>query len=96
MHGMVKNAYYPMKKRVTITLDPEVHDRAKRVARTRKTTFSGLVESCLKASSREAEKENGGTLVDEMIGSGSLRESPKYSDPLFDAMRDKYVAESGA
>lgn len=95
-HAVVNCAYYSMKKRVTITLDPEVHNRAKRVARTRKTTFSGLVESCLKESSREAEAKNGGTLVDEMIGSASLREPPKESDPLFDALRDKYVAESGA
>jgi hypothetical protein len=84
-----------MKKRVTITLDPGVHARAKRLARKRKTTLSGLVESCLRESSREAE-EAGGTLVDEMIGSASLREPPNRSDPLYQALREKYVAESGS
>ncbi len=82
-----------MKKRVTITLDPQIHDRAKRVARARKTTLSGLVESCLKGSSLETERS--GTLVDEMIGSASLRDPPENPDPLFNELRRKYVAESG-
>ncbi|MEX2381056.1 MAG: DUF6364 family protein [Opitutales bacterium] len=91
MHWMVKDTFN-MKKRVTITLDPGVHDRAKRLARKKKTTLSGLLESCLREFERE--EGEGETLVDEMIGSGSLREPPETFDPLYKALRDKYIPGS--
>ncbi len=56
-----------MKKRATITIDPEVHARARRLARQRKTTVSGLIESLLASEGR-----SGGSLVEEMLGSAAL------------------------
>ncbi len=81
-----------MKKRVTITLDPAIHERAKRLAKKRNTSVSGLFESYVTASAARGERDEG-TLVDEMIGSAELREPPPRSDPLYDALREKYVAE---
>lgn len=81
-----------MKKRITITLDPSVHERAKRLARKRKTSVSGLLASFVTAA---AGQETGKKmLVDEMIGSAELREPPARTDPLYDALRAKYLAES--
>jgi hypothetical protein len=77
MHGM--------KNRVTITLDPAIHRAAKRTARSRSTTLSGLVETLLSA----ATEKSGVSVVDGMIGSSALRETS--SDPLAEALRAKYL-----
>jgi hypothetical protein len=74
-----------MKTRVTITLDPATFRAAKRTARSRSTTFSGLVETLL------ASVNSGTSLVDGMIGSAELREAAPGSDPLGDALRRKYL-----
>lgn len=77
-----------MKRRVTITLDPRVHDRARQVARARRTTVSGLIEGFL----REATPSRATTsVVDRMIGSGTLRDPAPGSDPLFEALRNRHL-----
>ena len=76
-----------MKARVTITLDPATHRAAKRTARSRSTTLSGLVETLLASVAGGSDA----SLVDRMIGSASVRESPKGGDPLGDALRKKYL-----
>ena len=73
-----------MKSRVTITLDPDVHARAKQVARARRTTVSGLIESFLRLSAAAPVDRAGGSLVDEMLGSAELRDVPPGTDLLFD------------
>lgn len=60
-----------MKTRVTITLDPEVHARARPIARARRTTVSGLIEALLR--SPEAAGTGRSSPVDEMLGSAELR-----------------------
>lgn len=77
-----------MKTRVTITLDPELHARAKRVARARRTTVSGLIEAYLRSP---AAAEAGRSLVDEMLGSAELRTVARGRDPLYDALRARHV-----
>ncbi|MFN2432831.1 MAG: DUF6364 family protein [Gemmatimonadota bacterium] len=77
-----------MKTRVTITLDPEMHARAKRIARARRTTVSGLVQAFLRSPDAAGQDES---LVDEMLGSGELRSLKRGRDPLFDALRKRYV-----
>ncbi len=77
-----------MKARVTITLDPEVHARAKRTARVRRTTVSGLIEGFLR-SPLAAGKE--GSLVDEMLGSGKLRKVKPGRDPLYDELHERFI-----
>lgn len=78
-----------MKTRVTITLDPEVHARAKRAARARRTTVSGLIETFLR-SPEAASKDR--SLVGEMLGSGELRAVRRGRDALYDALRDRHIA----
>jgi hypothetical protein len=77
-----------MKTRVTISLDPEVHRRAKQIATKRHTTVSGLIESLLQAESAPV-KKNG--IVASMIGSASLRTPARVTDPLHEALTAKYL-----
>ena len=76
-----------MKKRVTITLDPEVHRLARQTARKRKTTVSGLIETLLQSES--APQKSG--IVAGMVGSASLRAPATGSDPLYDVLQAKYI-----
>ena len=77
-----------MKTRVTITLDPEVHARAKAVARARRTTVSGLIEAFL----RSPDAVGSGALVDEMLGCAELRSVEPGRDPLYDALHSRHIA----
>lgn len=76
-----------MKTRVTITLDPEVHRRAKQAARKKHTTVSGLIETLLQAESAPRKR----SIVAEMTGIASLREPTPGTDPRYDALKGKYV-----
>lgn len=75
-----------MKTRVTITLDPDLHARAKQVARARRTTVSGLIETFLRST------DAGGSRVDEMLGSAELRAWEPGRDPLHDALYARHIA----
>ena len=77
-----------MKIRVTITLDPELHAHAKRVARARRTSVSGLFEEFLRTTPSLRGKK---FLVDSLVGCVELRDSPPGKDPLHDALRAKYL-----
>ncbi len=78
-----------MKTRVTITLDPEVHARAKAVARARRTSVSGLIEAFLRSPDVAGA---GGSLVDEMLGCAELRTVEDGRDPLYDALHARRIA----
>ena len=82
-----------MKRRVTITLDPAIHARARQVARARRTTVSGLIEGFLRVVPAS---KGAVSLVDEMVGSAELREPMTSSDPLFDALHRRHVARGKA
>jgi hypothetical protein len=58
-----------MKTRATITIDPELHARAKRMAKQRQTSVSGLFEHFLKSH-----PDSDISAVDQMVGAASLRE----------------------
>ncbi len=77
-----------MKTRVTISLDPEVHARAKAMARARRTTVSGLIEDFLRSSEAPG---TGVSLVDEMIGCAELRPVEPGRDPLYDALHGRHI-----
>lgn len=77
-----------MKTRVTITLEPEVHRLAKKAARRRRTTVSGLFASLVEAEEAARSK---GNIVAAMVGSARLREPAPGSDPLHEALRSKYL-----
>jgi hypothetical protein len=99
MYRVDYDAYFDsiatMKSRVTITLDPDVHARAKQAARARRTTVSGLIESFLR-SPAAAPTRSGRSLVDQMLGSGELRSVPAGVDPLFDALHARHIAPRSA
>lgn len=95
MHASHYDAYdlsdIVMKSRVTITLDPHVHARAKLAARARRTTVSGLIESFLRSPAAAPEARSGGSLVDEMLGSAELRDVQPGTDPLYDALHARHI-----
>ncbi len=78
-----------MKARVTITLDPEVHASAKRTARARRTTVSGLIETFLRSPQAAGKAKS---LVDKMLGSGELRAVKRGRNPLYDALHERHIA----
>ena len=78
-----------MKARVTITLDPEVHARAKRTARARRTTVSGLIEGFLRSPQAAGQDKS---LVDEMLGCSELRMVKRGRDPLYDQLHERLIA----
>ena len=82
-----------MKTLVTITLDPEVHARAKAVARARRTTVSGLIEAFLRSPDTAG---SGGSLVDEMLGCAERRSVEPGRDPLYDALHSRHIAHGSA
>jgi hypothetical protein len=81
-----------MKTRVTITLDSAVHAQAKRVARARRTTVSGMIEAYL----RRPDPESGDLLVDRMIGSAELKPIVRGRDPIHDALYARYIERDGS
>lgn len=76
---------HTMKTRVTITIDPSLHARAKRLAKQRRTSVSGLFETLIKE-----QPETQTSFVEQMLGSASLR-SAKTDDPRRAALRAKYL-----
>jgi hypothetical protein len=78
----------PWKTRVTITLAPATHQRAKRTAAKRNTTVSGLIDALLQS----AETPTQASLVNQMIGAATLRDPAPELDPLFNALKAKYSA----
>ncbi len=76
-----------MKTRVTITIDPAVHRRAKRVARSRGTSVSGLIEAALESVTAVSKP----SVVDAMIGSAALRNPSVGEDTLYEALASKHL-----
>lgn len=76
-----------LKTRVTITLEPAIHQRAKRTARARNTSVSGLIETLLESAELPAKS----SLVDRMIGSASLNSPAADTDPLYDILAAKHL-----
>lgn len=80
-----------MKRNVTLTLTPAIHARAKRIARARRTTVSGLVTAFVRAAPENSTLAPK-SLVDEMLGSAELRRPAAGRDPLYDALHARQVA----
>lgn len=76
-----------MKSRISITIDPEVHRGAQRLARVQGTSVSGLVESLL---SRQVQAASG-SVVDKLVGSAQLREPAAGDDVRYEQLRRKYL-----
>jgi hypothetical protein len=79
-----------MKSRITITLDPKVHELARKTAKRRDTTVSGLIEGLLREEGAHSQRG----LVEKMTGAASLRDTAGGKggrDLLRDALRAKYI-----
>lgn len=76
-----------MKRRVTITLDPEIHRLAKKSAGMKGTSLSGLIGSLLQSEVGAAKSGAAARLV----GSAELRGPVPGGDPLHDALSAKYL-----
>ena len=74
-----------MKTRVTVTLDPKVHKRAKLLARRQKASVSGLIEKLLSEQSGSDD-----SIVENMVGSASLKQARK-GDARQTKLMEKYL-----
>ena len=79
-----------MKKHITISLDPLVHDLAQKTAKKKRTSLSALIESLLQSANSEMNEHR---ILQQMIGSGSLRNSVAGTDPLYDSLKTKYLTK---
>jgi hypothetical protein len=75
-----------MKMRASITIDPELHARAKALARRRRTSVSGLFESYVRSQTLDD-----ASVVDGMIGSAEFKKKAVGSNPLRDRLMAKYL-----
>lgn len=75
-----------MKMRATITIDPEVHAQARKLANRRKTTVSGLIESLLREQASGA-----ASIVDALVGSAELKDPPDAGDQRAENLHRKYL-----
>jgi hypothetical protein len=75
-----------MKTRATLTLNPELHERAKRLAKHRRTSVSGLFESYL-----ASQPEPDASITDRLIGSASLNPAENNPDPRRERLIKKYL-----
>ena len=76
------------KRRVTLTLDPGVHQEAVRIAKARGMSFSGLVQSVLSQQHERTTEEWMASLRSHAAG---VEVPPRGEDPLFDSIWEKHV-----
>lgn len=77
-----------MKRRITLTIDPAVVRHAKRMARVRRTSLSGLVEDLMRSASSPGGEEPG-SFVDRWTGKFTVAES-EPGDQRMAILKAKY------
>jgi len=80
-----------MKSRITLTMDPEIARKAKRIAHARRTNVSALIEDLVRSASVADSKPR-----EDFVGKwkGKLRlRKPAAPDPLFNALKKRYKVE---
>jgi hypothetical protein len=77
-----------MKDRISITLDPEVVEHGKRIAKARDTTLSGLIEDLLREQGHPAQHRRAGSFSKRWRGKLALRHDP--SDALLQVLKAKH------
>lgn len=75
-----------MKTRATITIEPSLHARAKRLAKQRRTSVSGLFEAFIK----EQPEATDVSVVEQMVGSASLKPA-RANDRRRATLESKYL-----
>jgi len=74
-----------MKTKATIYINPDTLSEAKKIAKAKNTTVSGLIEHLLKQASVSAADP-----VKNLIGSAELN-SAYSNDPLYEKLTEKYI-----
>jgi hypothetical protein len=82
-----------MKRRLTVTIDANVAKRVERLAHTRKTSVSAVIEESLRESTKPERqprtKKSTPSFGQKWAGKLRLR-TPSGADPLLDALKSKY------
>ncbi len=76
-----------MKTRVTLTIDPEIAGKAKKIAHARKTSVSALVEDLIRRTPVSAKLED--DFVDRWAGKLQVRR-PFKAEPRFEYLKKRY------
>jgi len=76
-----------MKSRVTLTIDPEIAGRAKKIAHARKTSVSALVEDLIRRTPVSPKLEQ--DFVEKWAGKLRLRR-PSNTEPRFEYLKKRY------
>jgi hypothetical protein len=79
---------HTMKNRITLTMDPEVAKRAKRIAHERKTSVSALIEDLVRSTPVLRQKSRV-SFTDKWAGKLQVRESSP-SDLRLKALKERY------
>lgn len=82
---------HTMKSRVTLTVDPLVMSKAKKVAHSRRTSVSGLIESLIRQIPDSTGKPKV-SFADKWAGKFQLRQSRK-PDPKLKYLKKRYGLE---
>ena len=88
-----------MKKKLTLTIDEKIKERAKEAARERGVSVSELVEGYLKTISRESDswQPKDGSVVSKISGSVQQKDISKtYSNIVSDALLKRYGYDESA
>ncbi len=82
-----------MNKKLTLSLDNDVIDKAKIYARNHKKSLSNLVENYFRLIILNIKKEKSdfSKLVKELIGSVKVPENFNYDDAKYEYLKDKYL-----
>ena len=79
---------HTMKSRITLTMDPDVAKRAKKIAHARRTNVSALIEDLVRNASVTAARHEP-SFAEKWTGKLHLRK-PKSADPKLDALKKRY------
>ena len=77
-----------MKSRVTLTVDPKVIKKAKKIAHVRRTSVSALVEDLLRQTPVSSDREEA-SFVDKWTGKFRLRK-PAKPDARLEYLKNRY------
>jgi hypothetical protein len=81
---------HTMKHRVTLTIDPEIATRAKKIAYSRRTSVSALVEDLIRNTPVSSKSQE--SFVEKWAGKFQLRKSSK-PDPRMNYLKKRYGFE---
>lgn len=81
-----------MKEKLTLTIEKEVKEQAKKYARRRGKSISGMVEEYLKSISKDDQmwQPQKGSVVAKISGSIPLRDDKEYDEILEEALLEKH------